>query len=122
MQRASAGYFNMRWWLKQDNMIGRIAVVTGLVRAVELATVDGVAEVAGVGGFVKEYQVRVDHKLRAYDVSLQDVMAAVRGANAETGGRTLEMAETEYMIRSFGYVNKPQDLAQAVLKRSMAHL
>lgn len=83
----------------------------------ELATVDGVAEVAGVGGFVKEYQVRVDpHKLRAYDVSLQDVMAAVRGANAETGGRTLEMAETEYMIRSFGYVNKPQDLAQAVLK------
>jgi Cu(I)/Ag(I) efflux system membrane protein CusA/SilA len=83
----------------------------------ELATIDGVAEVASIGGFVKEYQVLVDpNKLRAYDIPLQKVIEAVRGANAETGGRTLEMAETEYLIRSFGYVNKPEDLAQAVLK------
>lgn len=83
----------------------------------ELATIDGVAEVASVGGFVKEYQVQVDpNKLRAYDIPLQKVIEAVRGANAETGGRTLEMAETEYLIRSYGYVNKPEDLAQAVLK------
>lgn len=83
----------------------------------ELATIDGVAEIASVGGFVKEYQVQVDpNKLRAYDIPLQKVIEAVRGANAETGGRTLEMAETEYLIRSFGYVNKPEDLAQAVLK------
>lgn len=83
----------------------------------ELATIDGVAEVASVGGFVKEYQVLVDpNKLRAYDIPLQKVIEAVRSANAETGGRTLEMAETEYLIRSFGYVNKPENLAQAVLK------
>lgn len=83
----------------------------------ELATIDGVAEVASVGGFVKEYQVQVDpNKLRAFDIPLQKVVEAVRGANAETGGRTLEMAETEYLIRSYGYVNKPDDLAQAVLK------
>ena len=83
----------------------------------ELATVDGVAEVASVGGFVKEYQVLVDpDKLRAYDIPLQKVIKAVRGANKETGGRTLEMAETEYLIRSFGYVTKPDDLKQAVLK------
>ncbi|MCB9982723.1 MAG: efflux RND transporter permease subunit [Rhodospirillales bacterium] len=83
----------------------------------ELATVDGVAEVASVGGFVKEYQVLVDpDKLRAYDIPLQKVIEAVRSANQETGGRTLEMAETEYLIRSFGYVNKPEDLRQAVLK------
>ncbi|MGN7439380.1 MAG: efflux RND transporter permease subunit [Alcanivorax sp.] len=83
----------------------------------ELATIDGVAEVASVGGFVKEYQVQVDpNKLRAYDIPLQKVIEAVRGANAETGGRTLEMAEAEYLIRSYGYVNKPDDLAQAVLK------
>lgn len=83
----------------------------------ELATIDGVAEVASVGGFVKEYQVQVDpNKLRAFDIPLQKVIEAVRGANAETGGRTLEMAETEYLIRSYGYVNKPDDLAQAVLK------
>ncbi len=83
----------------------------------ELATIDGVAEVAGIGGFVKEYQVLVDpNKLRAYDIPLQKVMEAVRGANGETGGRTLEMAETEYLIRSFGYVTKPEDLAASVLK------
>lgn len=85
----------------------------------ELATIDGVAEVASVGGFVKEYQVQVDpNKLRAFDVPLQKVIETVRGANAETGGRTLEMAETEYLIRSYGYMNKPEDLAQAVLKTS----
>ena len=83
----------------------------------ELATVDGVAEVASVGGFVKEYQVLVDpNKLRVFDISLPRVIEAVRSANAETGGRTLEMAETEYLIRSFGYVQKPDDLKQAVLK------
>ncbi len=83
----------------------------------ELATIDGVAEVASVGGFVKEYQVLVDpNKLRAFDISLQMVIEAVRSANQETGGRTLEMAETEYLIRSFGYVEKPEDLRIAVLK------
>jgi len=83
----------------------------------ELATIDGVAEVASVGGFVKEYQVLVDpNKLRAFDVPLQMVIDAVRSSNQETGGRTLEMAETEYLIRSFGYINKVEDLQQAVLK------
>ena len=83
----------------------------------ELATVDGVAEVAGVGGFVKEFQVLVDpNKLRAFDITLDSVIQATRGANKETGGRTLEMAETEYLIRSFGYVTKPEDLEQTVLK------
>lgn len=83
----------------------------------ELATVDGVAEVASVGGFVKEFQVLVDpNKLRAFDVSLQTVIDAVRSTNQETGGRTLEMAETEYLIRSFGYVNKIEDMQQVVIK------
>lgn len=83
----------------------------------ELATIDGVAEVASAGGFVKEYQVLVDpNKLRAYGIPLQTVIEAVRSANQETGGRTLEMAETEYLIRSFGYVNKPEDLQEAALK------
>ena len=83
----------------------------------ELATIDGVAEVASVGGFVKEYQVLVDpNKLRAFNIPLKTVIEAVRSANQETGGRTLEMAESEYLIRSFGYVNKPEDLRQAALK------
>jgi len=83
----------------------------------ELATVDGVAEIASVGGFVKEYQVLVrPHDLHAYDIPLSRVIEAVRAANQETGGRTLEMAETEYMIRSFGYVKSIEDLKKVVLK------
>ncbi len=86
----------------------------------ELATVKGVAEVASVGGFVKEYQVLVQpHKLHAYDIPLSRVIEAVRAANQETGGRTLEMAETEYMIRSFGYVKSAADLEKVVLQTSV---
>jgi len=83
----------------------------------ELATIDGVAEIASVGGFVKEYQVLISpHKLHAYGIPLQKVIGAIRSANQETGGRTIEMAESEYMVRSFGYVQSTTDLAQAVLE------
>ncbi len=82
----------------------------------ELLTVDGVAEVASVGGFVKEYQVLVDpNRLRAYDIPLTKVAEAVRAANAEVGGRTLELAESEFMIRSRGYVSTLKDLRQTVI-------
>lgn len=83
----------------------------------ELASVPGVAEIASVGGFIREYQVLVDPlKLRAYDVSLEEVANAVRAASGETGGRTLEMGETEYVVRSFGYVEKTDDLEKTALK------
>jgi Cu(I)/Ag(I) efflux system membrane protein CusA/SilA len=85
----------------------------------ELASVKGVAEVASVGGFVKEYQVLVQpHALHAYDIPLSRVIEAVRNTNQETGGRTLEIAETEYMIRSFGYVKNTADLEKVALKTS----
>ena len=82
----------------------------------ELLTVDGVAEVASVGGFVKEYQVLVDpNRLRAYDIPLTKVAQAVRAANAEVGGRTLELAESEFMIRSRGYISTLKDLRHTVI-------
>lgn len=85
----------------------------------ELATVKGVAEVASVGGFVKEYQVLINpHTLHAYGIHLMEVVEAVRKANQEASGRTLEMAETEYMVRSFGYAKSVDDLKQVVLKES----
>ncbi|HPQ50126.1 MAG TPA: CusA/CzcA family heavy metal efflux RND transporter [Alphaproteobacteria bacterium] len=83
----------------------------------ELASVDGVAEIASVGGYQREYQVLVDPiKLRAFDMPLSHVIDAVRSANQETGGRTIEMAESEYLIRSRGYIEKTQDLSDAVLR------
>ncbi len=77
----------------------------------ELQTVPGVAEVASIGGFVKQYQVAVDpNKLLAYKIPIKKVMMAVRRSNNDVGGRLLEMAETEYMVRGIGYLKGIDDL------------
>ena len=82
----------------------------------ELAGVDGVAEVASVGGFVREYQVLIDpNKLRAYDVSIRRISEAVTAASSEVGGRVLEQGESEFVIRSSGYVENRLDLEQVVV-------
>ena len=82
----------------------------------ELAGVDGVAEVASVGGFVREYQVLIDpNKLRAYDVSIRRISEAVGAASSEVGGRVLEQGESEFVIRSSGYVEDRLDLEQVVV-------
>ncbi len=83
----------------------------------ELATVPGVSEVASVGGFVKEYQVLVNPlKLRAFNIPLSRVEEAIKSSSQETGGRTIEQAETEFVIRSKGYVTGVADLEKLVLK------
>ncbi|MCB9796483.1 MAG: efflux RND transporter permease subunit [Alphaproteobacteria bacterium] len=77
----------------------------------DLMGVDGVAEVASVGGFVRQYQVEVDpEKLRAFGVSLGAVKRAIQDANMDVGGRLIEMAETEYMVRGQGYIRSLEDL------------
>ncbi len=82
----------------------------------ELTSVPGVSEVASVGGFVKQYQITVDPvKLRAYDISLGKIRAAVQRSNNEVGGRVLEMSETEFMIRGEGYVESIDDLESVAL-------
>ena len=85
----------------------------------ELATVPGVSEVASVGGFVKEYQVLIDpNRLRAYNIPLSRIHEAVQAASSEVGGRVIEQAETELIIRSTGYVQKLQDLKDVVVYSS----
>ncbi len=82
----------------------------------ELESVEGVAEVASVGGYVKQYQVTVDpEKLRAYGIPLSKVRHAIARSNDEIGGRVLEMSEAEYMVRVFGYVSDPKQLANAAV-------
>jgi Cu(I)/Ag(I) efflux system membrane protein CusA/SilA len=86
-----------------------------------LVTAKGVAEVAGVGGFVREYQVVVDpRKLQAYGIPLSRVADAIRASNRDVGGRTIEMSETEYMVRGRGYIRDLDDLKQMVLKADPA--
>ncbi|NOX68133.1 MAG: efflux RND transporter permease subunit [Gammaproteobacteria bacterium] len=78
----------------------------------ELQTVPGVAEVATIGGMVKQYQVVVDpDKLRAYDLTLKHVKRAIQAGNQETGGSVIEMGEAEYMVRASGYLQSLEDLA-----------
>ncbi len=81
-----------------------------------LQAVDGVAEVASIGGHVREYQVDIDPEaMRAHGVTINEVAAAVRGSNLDVGARTLEINGAEYIIRSRGFVQSLEDLEAAVV-------
>jgi len=81
-----------------------------------LQSVPGVAEVASLGGFPRQYQINVDpRRLEAYGIAISRVVDAVRDSNRDVGGRLIEFGGTEYMIRGRGYVNSIHDLEQIVL-------
>ena len=85
-----------------------------------LQSVPGVAEVATIGGFEKQYQVTVDpYKLQTYNIPLMAVVEAVRRSNLETGGRLIEFSGREHMIRGRGYIEKVEDLERIVLNASL---
>ena len=76
-----------------------------------LASVPGVAEVASIGGFVKQYQVNLDpNKLATYDLAVGDVVRAIKASNNDVGGRLLEFAGREYMVRGRGYLTSAADI------------
>jgi len=82
----------------------------------ELTSVPGVAEVASIGGFVKQYQVDVDpNKLLIYDIPLSKVNSAIQRSNNDVGGRLIEMAETEFMVRGLGYIKSIEDIEHVPL-------
>ena len=82
----------------------------------ELTSVPGVAEVASIGGFVKQYQVDVDpNKLLIYDIPLSKVRSAIQRSNNDVGGRLIEMAETEFMVRGLGYIKSIEDIEHVPL-------
>ncbi|KFZ28347.1 cation transporter [Pseudidiomarina atlantica] len=77
----------------------------------ELQTVEGVSEVAALGGMVKQYQVKVDpEKLRAFNIPLAHIQNAIQRGNREVGASVVEMAEAEYMVRASGYIDSVSDL------------
>ncbi len=99
----------------------------------ELMSVPGVAEVASIGGYVKQYQVEVDpNKLLAYNVPLSRVRMALQRSNNDVGGRLVEMGETEFMVRGLGYIQSVQDVENTpvgvdengtpILIRNIAHV
>ncbi|MEX2150147.1 MAG: CusA/CzcA family heavy metal efflux RND transporter [Steroidobacteraceae bacterium] len=83
----------------------------------QLTKAQGIAEIASVGGFVKTYQVTVDpQKLQAYGIPLRQVSDVIRTSNQDVGGRVVEMAETEYIVRGRGYLKGIGDLEKVVIK------
>lgn len=83
----------------------------------QLTQAEGVSEVASVGGFVREYQVTVDpQRLATYGIALETVGQAIRASNRDVGGRVIELAEKEYMVRGRGYLRGVEDIAGVVLK------
>lgn len=83
----------------------------------QLTQVEGVSEVASIGGFVQQYQVTVDpRKLQAYGIPLSRISEAIRTSNADVGGRIVEMSETDYMVRGRGYLRGTEDIEKLVLK------
>ena len=83
----------------------------------ELTSVPGVAEVASIGGFVKQYQVTIDpNKLLAFNIPLQKLRMAIQRSNNDVGGRVVEMGETEFMVRGLGYIKGVKDLETVPLR------
>ncbi len=86
----------------------------------QLNTVPGVAEVASIGGFVREYQIDLDpHRLFAYNIKVDQVMEAVKRSNNDVGGRLLEQADAEFLIRGKGYIKSTKDLEDIVVCADM---
>jgi copper/silver efflux system protein len=82
----------------------------------ELTALEGVSEVASLGGFVKQYQVVVDpNRLLAYNLPISDLIMAIQRANLDVGGGAIEMAETEFVVRSRGYIRSVEDLEEIVI-------
>jgi len=103
--------------LAKDRTLAELRTLQDWFLRYQLAKAGGVAEVAGVGGFVQQYQVVVDpQKLQAYSLSLDKVTGAIRNSNLDVGGRVIEMAETEYVVRGRGYLRGIDDLEKIVLK------
>src|SRR5271169_3894474 len=102
-----------------QNNLAQLRTLQDWTLKYSLGSVKGVAEVAGIGGFVKQYQVNVDpNKLINHGVSLNDVIEAVRKSNSDASGKSLEVSTTQYFIRGRGYIHSLDDLRQIPLKAS----
>src|SRR5204862_166601 len=84
-----------------------------------IGSVPGVAEVASVGGYQKQYQVTIDpNRMRAFGITLDEVIAAIRDSNSDVGGRILEMSGREYYVRGRGYIQNLGSIEKIVLRTS----
>jgi Cu(I)/Ag(I) efflux system membrane protein CusA/SilA len=103
--------------LAKDKTLAELRSIQDWYVRYQLTKAHGVAEVASIGGFAQTYQVTVDPiKLRSYGIPLMKVAQAIRDSNRDVGGRAVEMAETEYMVRGKGYLRGKADIEMLVVK------
>jgi Cu(I)/Ag(I) efflux system membrane protein CusA/SilA len=103
--------------LAKDRNLAELRTLQDWYVRYALAKADGVAEVASVGGFVKQYNVVIDpQRLRSFAIPLSKVRDAIRTSNSDVGGRTVELSEFEFVVRGRGYVRGISDLQKIVLK------
>ena len=103
--------------LAKDKTLAELRSIQDWFVRYQLTKAQGVSEVASVGGFVQTYQVTVDPvKLRSYGIPLMKVAQVIRDSNRDVGGRAVEMAETEYMVRGKGYLRGTSDIENLVVK------
>ena len=103
--------------LKSDRHdLGELRSIQDWFLKYELSSVPGVAEVASIGGFVRQYQITVDpNRLRAFGIPISKIRTAVERSNSDVGGRVLEAGEKEFMIRGLGYIESAQDIEKIAL-------
>src|SRR5215208_1997471 len=100
--------------------LGQLRAVQDWFIRYQLNAVQGVAEVASIGGLVREYQIDLDpSKLFAYNIKVSKIMDAVKGSNKDVGGKLIEQADAEYLIRGSGYVKSKADLENIVVGADM---
>ncbi len=112
------GVGHVYWYVleSEDHDLGFLRSVQDWYLRFSLAAVEGVSEVASIGGFVRQYQIDIDPaKLLAYNLPLNRVIQAVRGSNADVGGRLLEMSDIEYVVRGLGYIKSLEDVEDIVV-------
>jgi len=103
----------------ENQDLGRLRAIQDWYVRYQLTSVPGVAEVASVGGFPIEYQIDIDpNKLRAYDVTLGEVYSAVARSNSSVGGRIVQKANSEYLVRSTGWIQSLDDVKNIVIRSS----
>lgn len=113
------GVGHVYWYTVEgkDYDLGALRSIQDWYVRYKLSSVEGVAEVASIGGYVKQYQVDVNPTdLRAYDLTVSDVVNAVQRSNNEVGGKILEISDAEYFVRGQGYIKSKEDVENTVVK------
>jgi Cu(I)/Ag(I) efflux system membrane protein CusA/SilA len=113
------GVGHVYWYHLQSSKydLGELRSLQDYYLKYQLTSVEGVAEVASIGGFVKQYQIDVDpNKLSEYNLGISDVVNAVQNSNRDVGGNNMESSESEYFIRGKGYINSVSDIENITLR------